>query len=135
MVRSDRFLAGFVCADSNRFFDGVDEYFAVTDLAGFRGAHNRNSYVLDHAVREHDFDLEFWYKFDRVLVTAINFCLAFLTPVSLTSVIVMPSMPSSVRASFTSSSLKGLMIASIFFISWFPPAAVEASSGCLKFKI
>jgi hypothetical protein len=35
MVRSDRFPAGFVCPDSNRFFDGVDEYFAVTDLAGF----------------------------------------------------------------------------------------------------
>src|SRR5271166_5178502 len=31
----------------------------------------------------------------------------------------MPSMPISLRASFTSSSLNGLMIASIFFICWF----------------
>src|SRR5271166_522405 len=37
-----------------------------------------------------------------------------------TSIVVMPSIPSSVRASLTSSTLKGLMIASIFFMSWFP---------------
>src|SRR5260370_39057105 len=36
-----------------------------------------------------------------------------------TSIVVMPSIPSSFRASLTSSTLKGLMIASIFFISSF----------------
>ena len=38
-------------------------------------------------------------------------------PKPLTSVTVMPWMPTSARASFTSSSLNGLMIASTFFIA------------------
>src|ERR1051326_7789477 len=50
----------------------------------------------------------------------------FWRPNPLTSVTVMPSTPISPRASFTSSSLNGLMIASTFFIGlgwWFHSAA------------
>jgi hypothetical protein len=82
-------------------FDWKDKHFAVADLPGFGRAHHHRDSFLDHVVCEHDFDFHLGQKINGILAATINFGVSFLPA----------------KASFTSSSLKGLMIASSFFIA------------------
>ena len=75
--------------------------------------------LMHHLVRNDDFELHLRHEVHDVRGAAIDFFLAAGAGRSPSPSVqtVMPWMPTSDRASFTSSSLKGLMIASTFFIS------------------
>ena len=72
---------------------------------------------FDLRVGQDDFDLHLGQEIHGVFAAAINFRVPFLPAEPLTSVTVIPWTPISLSASFTSLSLNGLMMASIFFIN------------------
>ena len=71
---------------------------------------------IQPGIADHDFEFDFRQEIHGVFAAAIDFRVALLPAESLDFATVMPSMPISPRASFTSSSLNGFMMASIFFI-------------------
>lgn len=93
-----------------------DENFTVADFAGIGALDNGLGDKGGLSVIDDDVDLDLWQEIDGVFRTTVNFRVAFCRPKPLTSVTVMPCTPTSARASLTSSSLNGLIIASIFFM-------------------
>src|SRR3954452_11644745 len=74
---------GLAGADTHGAFDAVDEDLAVADLAGLGGRHNRVDDSVNLIGRDCRFDLDFGKKAYGVFGAAIDFRVAFLTPVSL----------------------------------------------------
>ena len=97
----------------------ADEDLPVANLAGLGRLDDRVHRRRDLAVPQHDLDLDLGQEIDGVFAATVNLGVALLRPKPLTSETVMPSTPRPDRASLTSSSLKGLMMASIFFMSCF----------------
>jgi len=114
--KSDCLFAGLFRPDADRAFNVADENLAIANLAGFGGAHDGLDGLFFDGVREDDFDFDFGQEINGIFAAAINFGVAFLAAEALTSVTVRPCTPTPARASLTSSSLKGLMMASIFFM-------------------
>ena len=98
------------------FSTGNTNTLAVADLAGVGGLDDGLDGRLDLRVGQDDFDLDLGQEIHGVFAAAIDLGVAFLAAKPLTSVTVMPWMPISFRASLTSFSLNGLMMASIFFM-------------------
>ncbi len=84
---------------------------------------------IDDIVGHHNFNFYFRQKIDHILGTTVQFGVPFLAAKAFTSVTVIPVMPTSASASRTSSSLKGLIIASIF--SW--GSCLNRVTGCLPY--
>ena len=115
-------IAFLLCADPDGFIDFGNEHFAVADFAGLGGLDDGGDGALDTSVSQHHFEFDFGQEIDGVFAAAIDFGVALLAENPLTSVTVMPSIPISPSASFTSSNLNGFIMASTFFIGfgfWF----------------
>lgn len=108
---------GLAGPDADNAFDRADENLAVPDTpglgCGLDGFHRR----FDTVSRQDQLDFDLGQEIDDVFSAAIEFGMPFCRPKPLASITVRPCTPISCRASFTSSSLKGFMIASIFFIT------------------
>ena len=115
-LKLNGFVAGSLRANANGGFDVADEDLAVADLAGAGGANNGLCGLVQQRVGQDHFDLDFGQKINGVFAPAIVSVWPFWRPKPLTSETVKPCTPTAPRASLTSSSLKGLMIASIFFM-------------------
>ena len=104
-------------ADAIRVRDIGHENLAVAQLAGARRRHQFPDNLFGAVLRHHHLDFELRQQVHFVFDAAVNLAVALLPAVAAPSKMVMPSMPISARAAFTSSSLCGWMIASIFFMS------------------
>ena len=111
----NRCLICFSGTYSRYLFDIRYKDLAITDLAGTRDVDDGLENAIHQFLENDYFDFYFWQKIYDVFGAAIELGMAFCLPKPLTSVTVSPVMPISLSASHTSSSLKGLMIASIFF--------------------
>jgi len=99
-----------------RFQNCGNKHLAVANLAGSGRFDDGLNGLLHQTVRRHDFNFDFWQKTTVYLLPRYNSVWPFWRPNPFTSVTVMPSTPSPVNASLTSSSLNGLMMASTFFM-------------------
>ena len=112
----DGVRAGLAGTNSDRAFDVGNKNLAIADSAGLR----RRAYGLDGAlhgvVRKNDLDFNFRQEINDIFGAAIELRVPFLSAKPFASVTVIPWRPAACSASFTSSSLNGLMIASTFFI-------------------
>ena len=97
---------------------GGDEDLAVADAAGARRLLDGLDGPLDQAVLDHQLDLHLGQEVDDVLGAAVELGVALLPAEALGLEHGDALRPTSCSASFTSSSLNGLMIASIFFIRY-----------------
>ena len=113
---SHRRISRLFRANPQYGLDRTDENLPIADLASLRRTHDGLDRVLGIGVGHDDFELQLRQKVHRVFAAAVDLRVPFCRPKPLTSTTVMPSTPMPVRASFTSSNLKGLMMASIFFI-------------------
>ena len=102
---------------------GRHEDLAVADLAGARGLHDRLDRALDQRVGHDHLDLDLRQEVDDVLGAAIELGVALLAAETLDFGDGEPGDAGSDSASRTSSSLNGLMIASIFFMTALPAQA------------
>jgi hypothetical protein len=119
---SDGVWTAFSGPDANRLLDVEHEDLAVADAAGVGGLNDRVDGLLEQLVRERDLDLDLRQEIDDVLGAAVEFGMSLLSAEAL--------LPIPCRASLTSSSLNGLMMASIFFIPDLrsPPRRPRASA-------
>src|SRR5882762_5987579 len=118
-TRSQRALVALPGADPDRRIHGMDEDLAVADVSclGRRGQDARD--LVGQAVRHHDLDLDLRQESTVYSPPRYSSVWPFWRPNPRTSETVMPMTPMPVSASLTSSSLNGLMTASIFFMG--PP--------------
>ena len=79
-MRSKRILTSFTGSNPNRIFQVGDENFAVADLAGLGRLQDGIDHRLQILVRANHLDLDLRNKINRVLSTAIDFGVAFLSP-------------------------------------------------------
>lgn len=90
------------------------EYLSIADAAGVGSLLNHLHQLWSLGVSYNQLQFDFGYKIDLVFGAAVCFGVALLASKPLTSLKVMPLTPKSVMAFFTSSSMKGLMMHSIF---------------------
>ena len=64
-------------------FDWKDKNLAITNLAGFGCTHHYRDRLLDHVVREHDFNFHLGQKINGVFTAALDFGVPFLAAESL----------------------------------------------------
>lgn len=117
---SDGVLAHFARTDADRLLDLVDEDLAVADLAGVGGLANGLDGLLENVVGDDGLDLELGQEVHDVFGTAVELGVTLLAAKAFTSVTVRPFTPTSASASRTSSSLNGLMMATISFMTHAP---------------
>jgi hypothetical protein len=110
-ARSNRSFAFFRRPNSYRFFDVRNENLSVADLSRLGCRHNGIDCFVDLLIGQNDFNPHFRQEIDRVFAAPINLCVAFLPA--------------------TSSNLKGLIIASIFFIVESAPGGGETPRSTL----
>src|SRR3546814_6307157 len=118
MSSAESVAAGLAGAEADRFLDVGHEDLAVADASGAGRRLDRLDRAFGQGVVDHHLELHLGQEIDDVLRAAIQLRMALWRPKPLPSVTVMPWMPTSCSPSFTSSSLNGLMIASIFFMGW-----------------
>jgi len=70
--RSERVVAGFLGADADGVFGGVDEHLAVADLAGLGGLDDDVNGRADQVVRDDHFDFDLGQKINGVFAAAVN---------------------------------------------------------------
>src|SRR5262245_56503685 len=75
---SDRVLAVFAGANTDRFIDREDKYLSVAEFASAGGLDNRVDSVLDDLVVEDDFNLQFRHEFNLVFAAPIDLSMTFL---------------------------------------------------------
>ena len=75
---SNRLLSSFLGANADGVFDGTNENFSVTDLAGLGGFDDCIHRRVDLAVTEDHFNFYLWQEVDCVFAAAINFGVSFL---------------------------------------------------------
>jgi NADH-quinone oxidoreductase subunit B len=76
-----RSRASFPIADANSFVNGGDENLAIPNLSGARCRDDRLHGFVQQFIRDHGLNLDFRQKIDGVFASAIELCVAFLTPV------------------------------------------------------
>ncbi len=101
--------------DSDRLLHVENEDLSVADAAGPRGILDRLNYIFDERIFDHHLDLHLGEKVDHIFGAAVKLGMPLLPAEALDLGDRDARTPTSCRASFTSSSLNGLMIASIFF--------------------
>ena len=77
-MRLDGFFARFVSPDPNRFVNGRDEDFAVSDLARLGGLDDGSGGRFHHGIAEDDFDFDLGQEVHRVFAAAVDFRVTFL---------------------------------------------------------
>src|ERR1019366_8247772 len=75
---SDRGLAALVGADAHDILDRQDEDFAVADLAGLGGPHDRVNGLAGSVVGDGDLEFHLREKIHRVFAAAVNLRVALL---------------------------------------------------------
>ena len=114
--RLKRFLSRLTRADAHHLLDVVDKDLSVADFSGTCSTFNGFDDLLNQRVINGRFNLHLGQEVHDVFSTTIELCVAFCRPKPLTSVTVMPCTPMLDKASRTSSSLNGLMMAVTSFM-------------------
>jgi hypothetical protein len=109
--------AGFAGPDADDLFEIENEDLAVADLAGTCRLLDGFDDLIDLVALDGGLDLHFRQKVDDILGAPVQLGMPFCRPKPFTSVTVMPCTPMADRASRTSSSLNGLMMAVTNFMS------------------
>src|SRR5262245_9485512 len=82
-ARSERCSVGFAGADAYGVIEVENEDLAVADLAGLCRAGDGVDHLVGLLTRDRDLDFDFRQEVHRVFGAAVNFGVAFLSPVSL----------------------------------------------------
>jgi hypothetical protein len=111
------FRSALTGADADRLLDRRHKDLAVADLVGARRLQHCVERSRQQRIVEDDLDFDLGQEVDDVLGAAMELGMALLAAETAHSATVSPVTPISCNALFTSSSLNGLMMASIFFIA------------------
>jgi len=122
-------IIDFARSDAHGTFNGGDEDLAVADLASLSGTLDGLERLVGLGVRNRNFDHGFGQELHGVIGAAVEFRMALLPAATLDVETVIPSMPRSVSAARTSSSLNGLMIAVISFTRAPPLSHLQRGRG------